>query len=297
MNILVTGASGLVGSHFAEKAKDTFSLLTTKDTDFDITKKEAVESYFFNYKPQIVIHFAAHTDLDAAETQRDSIAGAVWQINVEGTRHLAEAAQKLGSYFIHISTDHVFSGRADDPGPYSEDRPQETNPKRLSWYGWTKAQAEKIIQSALADFAIIRINKPCRASYSLKLDYARKILAAYDSGKKLRLFNDQNLALTLIDDVSKVIEQLIKQPQNGIFHVASSDLFTPYQLGEYLLKNARGAENAVTSSSIEDFYKKTGLINRYAQYGGLRIEKTQQALGIQFKTWRGILDILIKQGI
>lgn len=297
MNILVTGAAGLVGSHFAERAKGQFSLLAPTQSELDITKKEAVNRHFSNCHPEIVVHFAAHTDLDAAEAQRGSVSGAVWQTNVEGTRHLTEAAQKAGSYFIHISTDYVFSGKVGDPGPYSEDHPPETNLERLSWYGWTKAQAEKIIQSALRNFAIIRINNPCRSSYPWQLDYARKILAAYDSGKELRLFNDQYLTLTLIDAVSEAVENLIKRPRKGIFHIASSDTFTPYELGRYLLKNSRGDENAAAPYSIKNFYRETGLINRYVQYGGLKVQKTQEALKMQFGTWRKIIDILIKQGI
>lgn len=297
MNILVTGAAGLVGSHFTEKAQGQFSLLAPTQAELDITKNQVVGRYFSDYNPEIVVHFAAHTDIDAAEAQRNSVSGTVWQTNVEGTRHLAEAAQKAGSYFIHISTDYVFSGKVGDPGPYSEDHPPETNLEELSWYGWTKAQAEKIIQSALKNFAIIRINNPCRSFYPRKLDYARKILAAYDSRKELRLFDDQHLTLTFIDAVSEAVEKLIKRPRNGIFHIASSDTFTPYELGRYLLKKARGDENAAAPYSIKDFYGETGLINRYVQYGGLKVQKTEEALKMRFGTWKEIIDILIKQGI
>lgn len=295
MNILITGASGLIGSHVSEYLKSNLdaTIFTPSSSEFNITNKQSVDDFFNSNKIDFVIHSAAFTDVTAAEQQRGDIGAPAWKINVEGTTNIRNASKNHACFVIYISTDMVFSGKKDDAGPYIEEHPIETNSSRLSWYGWTKAEAERLIPDT-DNSAIVRISNPTRAKYVRKLDYVRKIISAYDAGKPIKLFEDQFLTLTYVNDVSEAILKIIKKKKAGIFHVSSSNLFTPFTLGVYLLQKGRKAENVVEPSLIKDFLKQPGNSARYLQYGGLEVKNTEKKLGIQLRTWQQIIDDLLE---
>lgn len=294
--ILITGGAGLVGSHFVEH------LLANKHEDFvspfrqelDVTAKTAVESYFLKHKPTVVVHYAAYTDVSGAEKERGNEKGLAWRINVLGTKNITEGCRLFKVYLIYLSTDHVFSGSKENPGPYREDDEVEDDESKVSWYGWTKIQGEKIIRRNLKKYAIVRIANPVRAKFEKKLDYVRKILFLFDQGQLPPLFDDQYLTLTNINTVSAVVYQLVNDKKQGVFHVSSTDLFTPFALAEYLLGKTRGRRNNVKKTSIEAFLKKYP--SRYPQFGGLDTKKTQRQLGRRFLTWKETVDVLIREG-
>lgn len=294
MKILVTGGNGLVGSHFVENytsSKDLVVLSPTRD-ELDITDEKSLENFFKLHAPEVIIHFAAFTEVTAAEEERNNKNAPSWIVNVKGTTNLIKAANK-SSFFIYISTDNVFSGLKNDPGPYEEHHPTEEDPNRLSWYGWTKNQAEKLVTENLKNTAILRISNPSRAKYAPKPDYVRKILKLYDTGKLYPMFNDQYLTLTFINEVTETLKALLEKRPTGIFHTSSVNVFTPYKLASYLIEKTRGVKDAVRPISIESFLKDNPA--RYPQYGGLKVEKTQKMLNLKFKSWEEIIESLAKQ--
>lgn len=293
--ILITGANGLVGSHFVENylgSNNEYSLLTPDREELDITDNLSVGKYINNNTPDVVINFAAYTDVTKAEDERNNKEGQCWIINVEGTNNLINNIDK-NTYFIHISTDTVFSGNKNAPGPYEENHLQEENSEMVSWYGWTKREAEKNVVKKLSNSVILRISNPTRARYEQKLDYVRKILHLFDTGKIYPMFDDQYLTLTYVDEVTQTLKVLIEKRNRGIFHVSSINLFTPHKLANLLIEKARGKKNAIKSISIEDFLKDNPA--RYPQYGGLKVEKTMVELGLQFNTWEKTIDALVRQ--
>lgn len=292
MKLLVTGANGLVGSYFIENYSSGGDVILAPPLDeFDITDPKSIESYFKLNAPDAVIHFAAFTDVSLAEKQRGDKKASCWIVNVEGTANLINALNP-DSYLISISTDVVFSGKQDNPGPYAEDDQPEVNPESLSWYGWTKREAEKIVANR-SNCAILRISNPVRAVYEAKTDYVRKILKLYDENKLYPMFSDQYLTLTYINEVTKVLKILLEKRLTGIFHASSSNVFTPFKLANYLIEKARGEKNAVLPVSIEEYLKDNP--SRYPQYGGLKVDKTEGALGLNFMTWEEIIEDLAKQ--
>ena len=296
MKLLVTGGNGLVGSHFVESyTKDPESnttILSPNREELDITDKASVEKFCNSYRPDTILNFAAYTDVSKAEEQRDNKKGPCWTINVDGTANLISAS-KDQSYFIFISTDVVFSGHKDNPGPYAEDQPTEKNSNLLSWYGWTKRQAEELVKNNLKSAAILRIANPVRVKYKHKLDYVRKILELYDTNELYPLFDDQYLTLTYINEVTNSLKVLLEKRLTGIYHVSSTNVFTPYKLANLLIDLAKGKKDTVKSISIERFLKDNP--SRYPQYGGLNVEKTQSKLNLKFMTWEEIITSIVKQ--
>lgn len=292
MKILITGGNGLVGSHFVENFNEGIELLTPDVNEMDITEQNNVNRYLKLHKPEIIIHFAAFTDVSAAEKERGDKNASCWKINVDGTLNFIKALN-YQPYFIYISTDVVFSGSEKNPGPYDEDSPTEEDPNLLSWYGWTKREAEKIISSNLKNTTIVRIANPVRENYKGKLDYVHKILLSSDRNQLYPMFKDQYLTLTYINEITECLKTLLVKRLPGIYHVSSTDIFTPYELADLLIEKARGKKGIVKSISIEEFLKNCP--SRYPQYGGLKVVKTQEILKLRFNTWEKTIKILAKQ--
>lgn len=293
--IYITGSRGMVGSRYLELIPKDLIPLTPEVNELDITDKSSINSFFESQKPDITLHFAAFTDVGAGEGQRGDRKGPCWKINVEGSKNVAEACKKNNSHLIHISTDYCFSGSGKDPGPYSEDHLIEKDEKKLTWYGFTKAEAEREAVKILGnDFSIVRLIYPVRGKFDAKLDYIRKPLSLFDQGKLYPLFNNQQVSITYIDEACMAINKIIEGRVFGIFHASTPDTTTPYDLVSYVIEKTRGVKNAVKESSIDDFLKTVDNPVRYPKFGGLRVEKTEKRLGVKFSSWRQVVDKLKK---
>lgn len=295
--ILITGASGLVGSSFIEGVVSNkfITLVRPPHDQMDISKESSVKKIIEEYKPDTVINFAAHRNANTAEDQYNDKTASAWMANVVGAKNLAELSDRYGIYLIHISTDMVFGGYKTRKGPYLENDTPESSLEKLSWYGWTKRLAEKEILSKKINASIVRIGNVTKPIYNPNLDYIGKILWLYDRDKLYPLFDDQQITLTHIPELTLSIVKLIESKLNGVYHVASSDLVTPFQLAEYLLRKARFKEDFVKRTSIDEFLKKTP--NRYPKFGGLKSQLTQKKLGIKFMSWQEIVDDFIKHAL
>ncbi|MCP4374899.1 MAG: dTDP-4-dehydrorhamnose reductase [bacterium] len=146
MKIMITGARGMLGRtlvrHLAEH-----ELLPVDIDDFDITDAKATAKAVSQFKPDVVIHCAAATDVDRCQEDEDP----AWETNVDGTANLAEACAESNARMIAISTDYVFSGESDLP--YSEH--DATAPKTV--YGMTKMLGEMAVSKYCPNSMIVRI--------------------------------------------------------------------------------------------------------------------------------------------
>lgn len=279
--ILLTGASGLVGSGIGRK-----EYLTPTHRELDITHKRKVEEYVRKFRPEVIIHAADFTDVSRAEGERGERSGECWRVTVEGTRNIADVARRFGAYVIFFSTGSVFSGTKNNPGPFRET--DTTSPlSRLSWHGYAKAVAE---QCVLPQGAVIRISHP--VSRCKERDYLHKALRLYAQKKLYPLFTDQFFSITCIDELRPVIRTLIAGKETGIFHVASGNFTTPYELVRFALKQK---EPKLATTTFSEFIKHVKMPLRYSQYSALRVEKTQKRLGISFSHWQEIVDRTLLQ--
>ena len=304
MKYLVIGGSGLIGSRFVELTKKNNIILSPGEKELDITSGPSVDNFFKNSKFDIVVNFAAYTNVDGAEKERPPAhrasgpegdkKGIVWGLNVGAAENLAKACKKYDKFLIHISTDFIFPGTKENPGPYAEDVELPGEMEKIGWYGWTKLEGEKQVRKINKNAAIVRTAYPFRTAYEQKLDFARNILALFDEGKLYPLFSDQKLTPVLIDDLVGVLEKIANLKRPGIYHTVTSDVTTPYDFANYLLEKARGVKNAVIKGSMEEYLKTPDRTPR-PRLGGLKSEKTQKILGMKFKTWRESVDEFVRQ--
>lgn len=292
--VLVIGGSGMVGSRFCELVKDKFEITNINETILDITDKGAVETYFSKNKFDSVLNLSAYTDVAGAESQWNDQEGIAYKLNVLAPGYLADILNRNGIFFVHFSTDFVFEGLENSKGLYDEDAQLPDSPDNLCWYGWTKNRGEVEIEKSGVKNAIVRIANPFRSVFPQKMDFARKILDLYDNNNLFPLFTDQIITPIFIDDLVEPLSIIIEKSLEGKFHLVSSDKGSYFEVGSYILEKGRGVVGVTKEASLVEFMKTPGR-NKRPIFGGLSTEKTQEKLGMKFKTWREMVDEFVSQ--
>jgi dTDP-4-dehydrorhamnose reductase len=131
--MLLTGGTGRLGTALRELLPD---LIAPSRAELDIADPSSVERAFAKYRPKVVVHAAAYTNVAGAEVEK----ALCWRVNVEGTRNLVRTALGYDLHFVHISTDYVFWG---DVGGYREEDP--VGPVR-NYYALSKLVAEELVR-------------------------------------------------------------------------------------------------------------------------------------------------------
>ncbi len=188
----------------------------------DLQNIEEIEEVVEVVQPGIIIHTAALANADVCE-QRRSIAHA---INVEGTRCLAECAEKIGARFVYISTDMVFDG---NKGNYTEkDRATPVN-----YYGETKLLGEKVVREVSTDYLIFRMAVMYGHGNEKNGCFTDWIRRGLQRRSPISLFTDQYRTPLFAWEGGQAILEVLQHPvRNEIFHLAGSERITRYDFGQ-----------------------------------------------------------------
>ena len=141
---LITGAGGQVGLALRERPPDGWTVIGCGADELDVTRADQVRAVLQRERPTIVIHTAAYTAVDAAESAADRAEA----VNAQGTAHVAEAAREIDARLLHVSTDFVFDGASGRP--YTP----EDAPHPIGVYGRTKLSAEREATRILGERAL-----------------------------------------------------------------------------------------------------------------------------------------------
>lgn len=223
--ILILGGGSMVGSRFVELCGDQLKITSPNKSELDLTDPVALENYFQKSDAEAVVNFAAYTDVDKAENEKDDREGLVYGLNCWSAGEVAKLCQKTGKHLIHISTDMVFDGKKSD-APYTE----EDKPSPLCWYGKTKWMGEQAVLGNCDSSAIVRIQFPFRSCFLPKKDPVRFFLGELQEGRQIKAINDQTITPVLIDDVAVALQELLNRKSTGIYHIVTTDWTTPFDL-------------------------------------------------------------------
>jgi len=150
MKILITGGKGMVGGLLVEALKSGNSVFAPGREELDVAADRGnVIRTIGDFKPDVVLHCAAFTDVDGCEADWKK----AYLVNGLGTQHVAEGCAEAGSTMIYFSTDFVFDGKKGRP--YSE----ADNPSPLSVYGESKLLGEYYVSRILSRFIIVRVSR------------------------------------------------------------------------------------------------------------------------------------------
>lgn len=285
--IIIIGGSGLVGGYFihlSRRFKDR--IISPSHKELDITQKDIIHRFFQENKPGFVVNFAAYTNINEAEKERGNKKGFTWLTNFVSAKNLARACKKAHAHLIHISTDAVFPGTKNYPGPYAEDAHPSKNGEDINWYGYTKLKAEEEVKKLVTNYAIIRISHPFGNPKSQR-DLIAKTLSDIENGSGL--FIDQLFTPTFIDDLSNAIWAIIQKKRSGIFHVGCQGLVPRFEFDRYLAKKL-GLAKKLIPVSMEEFLKHSAPRTRL---GGFLTTATQNLLKVRFHTWQEALNKVV----
>lgn len=181
----------------------------------DITNAEDVKKVISKEKPDVVIHCAAWTAVDAAEEAENR--EKVESINVFGTENIALAVKEVGAKMVYISTDYVFDGSGVEP--WEEDS-REYSP--ISVYGKSKLDGELKVSSILDKYFIIR------TAWVFGVGGNNFIKTMLNVGKKydtLRVVNDQIGTPTYTLDLARLIVDMAITEKYGYYHATNEGGF------------------------------------------------------------------------
>lgn len=287
--ILATGATGLIGSRFVEMFEGKYTVINMDlTTGVDITKVETFAPFFDAHSDaKALIHLAAFTDTTKSALEAGDKNGICYQVNVKGTKNIAEFCANRGIYLIHVSTDFVFDGAQNTP--YLEESPLSP----IDWYGETKAQAEKVVQNSGASFAIARLSYPYRANFAAKPDLIKKNRAGLASQSLPPQFSDTLITPTFIDDIALAFDKLIEQKPSGIFHTVGSSALSPFELAQKVALAYGFDPQLVKAGSLTKYMQSTA--RPFARYAAISNIQTSIKLGLHFASLEEGLAIIKKQ--
>ena len=236
LKVLITGANGLLGQHLTKLLLDkNYQVVATSRGEsrlpfepsdnytyhsMDIANAFDTYAVMNREKPDVVVHAAAMTNVDDCELQPEQCE----RINVQGTAQILTDAETFSSHFIFISTDFVFDG---EQGNYKE----EDDALPISLYGFSKLQAESMVQTSDIPFAIVRT---CLVYGNLLKGTRNNIVSwvkeSLEQGKTIQVVSDQLRTPTYVEDLAKGIALIIEKKATGIYHISGKDWLTPYDI-------------------------------------------------------------------
>lgn len=252
MKILISGASGLLGSKIAELAEEegnqVFSGYFSQEPIFgqpirlDLKNKQSISETITDIKPDTIIHSAALTNVDECEKNKKLAE----EINVVGTKSIAEAAKKNNAYLSYISTDYVFDGLK---GMYKEE--DKTNP--VNFYGQSKLHGEKAVEEINEEFLIARTSviygtRPA----SGKINFALWLVESLEKNQEIKVLTDQFISPTLNTNLAKMVLEASERRLSGIYHIAGASRVSRFEFAIELAETFNLNKSLIKESSVSD---------------------------------------------
>lgn len=192
---------------------DGSAVVTASYVQMDITQADAVQRTIEELKPDVVIHCAAWTAVDAAEDEANR--EKVHQINAVGTENIARAAKAVDAKMVYISTDYVFDGQGTRPW-----EPDDKCYAPLNVYGQSKLDGELAVSSILEKYFIVRI------AWVFGLNGKNFIKTMINVGKThdtVRVVNDQIGTPTYTLDLARLLVDMVETEKYGYYHATNSE--------------------------------------------------------------------------
>lgn len=256
--LLITGGAGLLALSWALMMRRKYEVtllqnkrhifLTEVQTEFaDIRLSNELETVFNRVCPNVVVHTAGLTSVERCELYPEE----AYDVNVVGSRQVAELSRRFNARLIHISTDHLFNGEV----PLVD---ESTPASPLNQYGRTKWLAEQVVLESIPEALVLRTNffgwgPSYRASFS---DF---ILNALTTGRAVTLFDDVYYTPVLIEKLVNIGHALLEKHATGIFNVVGDERLSKYAFGLKLAQRIGSDAQLITCGSIA---QRNELVNR-----------------------------------
>ncbi len=280
MKIIVTGSKGQLGSDvMLELQKNGIEPIGTDLPELDITDGAAVENFIAESRADAVIHCAAFTNVDIAETERETCK----RINVDGTLNIARSCSKHGIKMLYLSTDYVFGG--DGETPFETDSP--TNP--CNYYGETKLAGEKAVMENCEKYFIIRISWVFGENGK---NFVKTMLRLSKERSEITVVNDQTGSPTYTKDLATLLCQMAMSEKYGIYHATNEGFCSWAEFAAKIMELSGSKTQIIPIPSSE--YKSVA-----ARPANSRLSKKALDIGgfARLPHWQNALERFLKENI
>ena len=275
MRVIITGANGQLGQALQNVlSKQGFDILDIPRLD---VKDHTIVPKLADYRPELVIHTAAMTDVDGCAKDPDT----AFSVNAFGTQNVAHACLRSNAEMIYISTNEVFGGRLDRPY-IEDDKPNPINP-----YGSSKRSGEQMAAHYLkTGLYIVRT----AWLYGGGNKFPAKIIAAADKHGELSVVTDEISNPTYIVDLAEAIAQLAQTHTYGTYHFTNAGYCSRYDFAKEILRLSGREDTPIHPITLAEFRRPstvppfTPLENTNGTALGITLRPWQDALATYFET-------------
>lgn len=275
MRVLVTGASGLVGRSLMRllAASSRHEGTGPPRAALDVTDRAGVERALRDWRPEVVIHCAAYTDVDGAE--RDG--ARAMAVNADGAEHVARAAMEVGARLVYVSSDYVFDG--EKKAAYTE----EDLPRPLSLYGRSKLEGERRVEEICGGSRLI-----VRTSwlYGAGKGFVDAALQRMEEAKSLRFVDDQVGSPTWSLDLARALLSLVERGERGVYHFANRGQASWLDLARRVAVCAGRADLALQPMSLSEMARPA----RRPRFSALAVGKFERLMGASVVPWQRAVE-------
>lgn len=214
MKIAVIGAKGQLGSDVVKvlSAERNFEILSLNHLEMDVRDFDSVKRSIESTNPDWVINTAAYHKLADCEQNPDF----AFAVNAAGAKHVAQAANQIGSRVIHISTDYVFRGDINDEESYSVD----SEPDPINVYGKSKLAGEQEVLASHSQNSVVRISSVFGVAGSSGKggNFVESIVSQLKNGRRPSVVAEGKMSPTYTVSAAEFIHHVIMKNLSGTFH-------------------------------------------------------------------------------
>lgn len=238
--ILVTGITGQLGHDvIRELERRGENFIGTTRAELNLADPDAARNFILEKSPAAVIHCAAYTAVDRAESEAEL----ALTVNGLATRKIAEACREIGAKMLYLSTDYVFGGASHIPYETAD----EKNP--VNTYGRSKLLGEDAVIALMRNYFVVRISWVFGINGK---NFVKTMLNLAGKHKKIRVVDDQIGSPTYTADLAPLLVDMIHSDKFGVYHATNEGFCSWAEFAEEIFKQA-GKEVAVEKIPTADY--------------------------------------------
>ncbi|MGJ1445016.1 dTDP-4-dehydrorhamnose reductase [Sphingobacterium spiritivorum] len=283
MKILITGANGQLGSELREIYNERQDVET-----FFLDRKQLpleqtilIQDILAMYEPDLIIHAAAYTAVDNAESEQELAD----QINHLATAEIAQYCRIHGTKLIAISTDYVFDGNSNVP------LKENAHVDPINIYGLTKLKGEYAIQKWLPDGIIIRTSWV----YSVYgNNFVKTMVRLMSEREEISVINDQIGSPTYAHDLALAIVDIIESDKwvGGIYNYSNEGELSWYDFA-LAIREIKGLDCKINPIPTAQYPTPA----KRPRYSLLDKSKIKQVFKVDTPNWKDSLKVMIAKNI
>ena len=216
LRVLITGCGGMLGDAIYAAFAGTSAQVHATDlvvtepwlSPLDVRDLAACEQAFARVRPDIVLHLAAHTDLEYCETHQDDC----WRTNALGAENVALLARQAEAVMVYVSTAGIFGGEKEEFHDFDVPNP-------LSQYGRAKYYGEQIVAATVPRHFCLRAGWMMGGGPGKDKKFVNKIFRQLRSGaRELHVVDDKFGTPTYTVDFARSVQFLVGTPYYGVYN-------------------------------------------------------------------------------